>query len=274
MRLLDIGGSGVKTIKLKSVSDINALEKFEIDHYDNPDWGNFTEWANSKNLIDSDLIGISCAGFIENNGNIKLFRVGGWQDKKIVREFQLYSSTSRIFLLNDAEAHLMAHVDLYEKPAMSISLGTSVGFSISDKNGRIVRPPDNVNFDIGELSLQTRASNNKVWWALGANGLTELINTLGNDEGAKRFGNRLGAFLANLSSIFRPKTVVLSGGIAENCWSKFNSTVYEKFGYQKPDWLPNPNIVKSPFCRSAALVGMAKYIAANINGEVLDESCS
>jgi predicted NBD/HSP70 family sugar kinase len=264
MRLLDIGGSGVKTTKLENISDINSSKDFVIKHYKNPDWVNFIEWAFSNGLMDSDLIGISCAGFIENNENVKLFRVGDWHNKPLIHEFQTYSPVAKYFLLNDAEAHLMAHIDLFESPIMSISLGTSVGFSISDNLGRIARPFDNINFDIGELSLKTRASNDRVWWALGSNGLNELTNNLGKIEGTKHFGYRIGSFLASICSVFRPKTVVLSGGITENRWIEFETTLTSEFNFQKPDWLTTPNIVKSPFSQNAALVGMAKFVISEI----------
>lgn len=263
-RLLDIGGSGVKTAKIKNIIEIENLKNLEIEHYTDPDWVNFAEWAFSKGLIDSKLIGISCAGFIENNQNVKLFRIGDWYEKPLIRELQFYSLESQIFLLNDAEAHLMAHINLFENPQMSISLGTSIGFSISNNNGKIIRPLDDINFDIGELSINTRASNNRVWWALGSNGLTELINNLGVEEGVKHFGNRLGAFIASICSIFRPKTVVLSGGITQTWWDKFNITMNSEFDYHKPDWLLKPKLVKSPFSRNAALIGIAKHIASEI----------
>lgn len=264
-RLFDIGGSGIKTANLKNITAIENLDGFEFEHYTDPDWENFAGWAYSKGFIGCKLIGISCAGFIENNQIVKLFRVGGWNEKPLIRELQFYSPESQIFLLNDAEAHLMAHIDLFENALMSISLGTSVGFSICNKNGKIIRPLDDINFDIGELSINTRASNTKAWWALGSNGLTELIDHLGVDEGVKHFGNRLGAFIANICSIFRPKTVVLSGGITQAWWDKFNRTMFCEFDYQKPDWLLKPKIVKSPFSQNAALIGIAKYVASKIN---------
>jgi predicted NBD/HSP70 family sugar kinase len=214
----------------------------------------------SVGLLDAKVIGISCAGFVEADRKVRLFRVGGWNDRDIVGELSEQSPSSRIFLLNDAESHLMAHYGTYKAPLMSISLGTSLGFAISDKAGAITRPADGVNYDLGHLTLPTRAGNNRVWWALGSQGLRELQNSLGNDGGVKHFGHRLGAFLANLCSVFRPRTVIVSGGIAEKWWHVFRSTMEKEFNHQKPDWLGPIDIVKSPYGGNAALIGIATYI--------------
>ena len=79
----------------------------------------------------------------------------------------------------------------------------------------IVRTLADINFDIGELSLSSKASNSHVWWALGSNGLGELQTNLGLSDGVKHYGYRLGSFLLNICIIFRPKSVVISGGITE-----------------------------------------------------------
>lgn len=259
LRVFDIGGSGVKTVLLRSHDTIESLGTKEVEFYPEPDWMNFAAWVRDLGLLDSDLIGIACAGFVENNQNIKLFRVGGWVDKPLAKEIVDLSPSSSVYTLNDAEAHLTAHFGMYDSPCMSLSLGTSLGFSISNNNGEIIRPPDNVNFDLGELSIPTRASNNRAWWALGSGGLSELESDLGKDQGKIQFGYRLGAFLAGMSSIFRPKTIVLSGGITHNAWDKFEPTMRSEFAIQKPDWLESPQISRSPYNRNAALIGIAKY---------------
>ena len=259
-RLFDIGGSSVKTVRFHNLQQAVLENTFEVKHYNKPDWANFTNWLNNTELLDSDVIGISCAGFIEADKQIKMFRLGGWRDKKLVDEIKLILPNAKVFLLNDAEAHLIAHQGLYECPQMSISLGTSVGFAIADKNGNIVRTLADINFDIGAMTIPTKSSNNQVWWALGSNGLGELQNNLGKLEGIKHYGYRLGAFLVNICSIFRPKTVIISGGIVESCWNDFQSPMFSEFNHSKPDWLESPNIHISPFGVNAALVGIGKYI--------------
>lgn len=259
-RLFDIGGSGVKTVRLNNLQQTVSEDTFEVTHYNKPDWADFTNWLKNMGLLDSDIIGISCAGFVEADKQIKMFRVGGWRDKNLVDEIKQILPNAKVFLLNDAEAHLMAHQGLSEYPQMSISLGTSLGFALADKNGNIVRTLADINFDIGAMTIPTNASSNQVWWALGSNGLGELQNNLGELEGIKHFGYRLGAFLITICSIFRPKSVLISGGIAEKCWNDFQAPMFSEFKHSKPDWLESPNIYKSPFGVNAALVGIGKYI--------------
>lgn len=263
LRILDIGGSGVKAALLTNITD--KIENFQIKYYRNPSWENFTDWLNQNGLIDSALIGISCAGFIESTGIIKMFRVGKWTNKNLPSEINKYKRDAKVYILNDAESHLMAHYDLYKQPQMSISIGTSVGFAISDENGKIIRPSDKINFDIGGLKIPANASNNYVWWALGSNGLEELQKKLGERKGAKHFGYRLGAFLVGVCSVFRPRTVVLSGGITEKWWSEFKETMQNEFIQSKPDWLRQPDIIKSPFASKAALVGISKYVNLTVS---------
>ena len=235
-------------------------DAFEFTHFKNPDWGDFTNWLKNKGLLDSDVIGISCAGFVEADKQVKMFRVGGWHDKNLVDEIKQILPNAKAFLLNDAEAHLMAHQGLYEYSQMSISLGTSLGFAIADQNGNIVRTLANINYDIGAMTIPTKSSNNQVWWALGSNGLGELQKNLGEIEGVKHYGFRLGSFLVNIYSIFRPKSVIISGGITEKYWNEFQASMFSEFNHSKPDWLEAPNIYKSPYGVNAALVGIGKYI--------------
>ena len=185
LRAFDIGGSGVKTVQLDLNSDIKTIPQRKIEYHRNPDWTNFVIWAADKGLLDCNLIGISCAGFIENNQNIRLFRVGNWINKPLAREIQSRKPSVKIHILNDAEAHLMAHYGMYAPPCMNIALGTSLGFAISDQSGRIFRPPDNINFDIGELSISTRASISKVWWALGS----AWVGRIGENFGTRERGD-------------------------------------------------------------------------------------
>lgn len=236
LRIFDIGGSGIKTARLYLTSNFETLGDQEVEYYDQPNWVQFPQWAHNDGLLDYELIGISCAGFIENNQIVKYFRAARWLDKPLVKEIAAFHPSSEIYVLNDAEAHLIAHNDLYPTPCMAISLGTSLGFSISDQNGSIIRPSDGLNFDVGDLSLPVRASNKKVWWAMGTNGLAELQRSYGREHGIARFGDRLGVFLANICSIFRPTAVVLSGGITESGWKIFKQPMLKNC--QIKNWLP------------------------------------
>jgi len=264
-RLLDLGGSGVKTAKLPDLRRINELKNTDVFHYSDPNWEDFPEWASNEGLLDASFVGISCAGFVVPDEKIKLFRVADWHDRELVKEIYRYIPSSKVFLLNDAESHLMAHANIHKPPLMSISLGTSLGFSVSNIDGGIMRSLDGINYDLGEMTLPTRASNNRVWWALGSHGLSELQDNLGKDEGVIHFGYRLGAFLSNVCSVFRPSTVVFSGGITANHWHLFWESMMREFNHQKPDWLNDIKFVKSQYANNAALIGIGKYVQASIN---------
>ena len=266
MRLFDLGGSGVKTVQVEGSFPVDSLRRARIQYFPQPDWARFIQWANNSGLIDDNVFGVSCAGFIEKEGTVSLFRVGGWKDRRLVDDLCRARPGCKAFLLNDAEAHLVAHFGLYDDPQMCISLGTSPGFAISNRNGEIVRTLVDINFDIGTLRLPTSAKNSQVWWALGSNGLTSLTKELGRRGGMKRYGYRLGGFMASLCSIFRPKTLVFSGGITEDGWEDFSNTMISEFDAECPGWLDRPRIVKSPYPREAALVGVAKYAASRAKG--------
>ncbi len=153
----------------------------------------------------------------------------------------------------------MAHTSDSQNPVMTVALGTSLGFATSDKRGNIVRALDGMNLDLGEMPIATSASEKKVWWALGSRGLAELQAQRGNEPGAAQFGYRLGAFLASMCGVFRPKTIVLSGGITERWWDAFHSTMEHEFRTTKPTWCGDVKLLRSPHGGNAALAGIARY---------------
>lgn len=52
---------------------------------------------------------------------------------------------------------------------------------------------------------------------------------------------------------------MLSGGIAERWWDTFEPTLRSEFRKQRPDWLGQTDIVRSPYGAAAALIGVARY---------------
>lgn len=262
-RTFDIGGSGVKTALWEgtSGSDIRLISEPRL--FSNPDWTRLGQYLAERIPEGGETIGISCAGFIDcSAGIVKLCRVAGWKNRPLANEFRDAFSVRDVVLLNDAEAHLAAHLDMAKHPLISLSLGTSVGFAISTERGLISRPRSDVNFDIGAMTLPTRASDNHVWWALGSPGLEELQKNIGQGEGVAHYGYRLGAFLVSLGSIFRPRIVVLSGGIVERHWKTMLPAVLSEMSTCKPDWLEDIEILRSSREKNAALWGMAKYICS------------
>jgi len=269
IRLIDIGGSGVKTCKVRDDFFVKEFETIEIQHFSNHDWDNFVEFLYNHSLLDAEKIAISCPGFIRKDGIIQLFRVGNWCNKNLVSEIKAKSGCKNVYLLNDAEAHLYANIEtrnvspLYYT-TMLLSLGTSVGFAMSDADGEIVRTLNGLNFDIGCLAIKTSASNAQVWHALGSQGLHDLEIKHGYQKGVEQYGYRLGALLVSLASVFRPECVVLSGGITENHWENFKTAMFSEFNNTKPDWLEFTEIRKAKYSKNSALVGMARYATRTI----------
>lgn len=257
---LDIGGSGVKSaIFSKSKDGTLNLEK-PVSYLQNPEWGSIEDWLYDHIGGGWASLSISCGGFMDyTNGAVKLFRIANWHDKPLMQNLQERFPDTRMFLLNDGEAHLYAHHDLYDHPQMCLALGTSLAFAITNNSGKFIRAGQNTNFDIGEVKLKTNAHDPHVWWALGSHGLKHLQDKFGDKEGTRHFGYRLGSFLKDFASIFQPATIILSGGITESCWPVFQENLFSEFSQSKPDWLKMPSIVQSPYGREAALRGMAKW---------------
>lgn len=261
IKAIDIGGSGVKVATFlyqattREIKILDTVEKF-ID----PEWENFGAWLSMKISHDFDYMAISCAGFIDTeNGIVKLFRVGDWVNRPLVSEIEMTFRCKPV-ILNDAEAHLMAHMQSYNHPQICISLGTSIGFAISTEEGNILRPRKDSNFDLGGVKIPTRATNNEVWWALGADGLNELKLTFGEERGYQQFGWRMGAFLVSICSMFQPRSVVFSGGILLANADVFMNSVKDEFVKGRPNWLEKPEFILSPYKADAALWGITKYL--------------
>ena len=89
MQLIDIGGSGIKSVQLPLYGDPNLSES-AMTHYETPNWGNFVPWLAENGLLDCEHIGISCAGFINSNGLIKLCRIAGWENVNLVNDIKAY----------------------------------------------------------------------------------------------------------------------------------------------------------------------------------------
>jgi hypothetical protein len=114
------------------------------------------------------------------------------------------------------------------------------------------------NLDLGGFRLHTSASPGQVWDALGNAAYHELVRSLGERDGVSQYGARLGAFLGQLSNVFQPSTIVVSGGLTEAHWVFMQRAVLEELGASCPNWLEKPVVKRSPHGALAALVGAAR----------------
>lgn len=265
IQAIDVGGTGVKS----ALFDVNGAADPEmvgdVRLLGAPEWGRFEEWLVPHVSPGIAHLVVACAGFVDpTTGVNRLCRVAGWKDRPVRDNLARLVKRAKVWVLNDVEAHLAAHTTLYPHPQLVLALGSCVGMALSDEDGRTVRTRRGWNLEFGALRFPTRSKCDETWWLLGEQGLQALRTEMGDQAGVRHFGHRLGSWLACLSSVFVPRTIVLSGGTAEHCWSGFRDTMLSEFDSTAPDWVraESPAIVRSPFGRQAALWGMARVAAA------------
>ena len=169
-----------------------------------------------------------------------------------------------VILINDGEAHVLSLLKNKDVNfgAISISLGTAIGFGAIDKEGNIARPLTGNNWEIGHIVLPNSPFTEFSYSAfsgylLGMNGLTALKNSFG-DDAYRIYGCYLGKFISDLCLIFRPKTVFLTGGIIRHNWNKIDKFItmeLSKLQYYEGDV---KIIVSDEF--DSALSGLAELI--------------
>ncbi|MFT4189838.1 MAG: ROK family protein [Aeromicrobium sp.] len=209
-------------------------------------------------------VAVSTAGFVDSErGRVRLSRAVPGLEGDLARRLTSDLGCPTV-VVNDGEAHAYAagRIPDVDHGLVAISLGTSVGLGVLDAGGRPLRPCSGENWDVGDWRLDTRASEREVWWALGSQGLAEVERSMGEDAGRAQYGYRLGGWIATLGVVFRPRTVVLSGGIARAHWNRFAPALHEELAAQTPE-AARPQVVASPF-EEAGLVGAAVAFARRV----------
>lgn len=69
---------------------------------------------------------------------------------------------------------------------------------------------------------------------------------------------RRGAFLGQLSHVFQPATIVVSGGLTEANWVVLHGALLGELRAACLQWLAQPVVKRSPHGSLAALVGTAR----------------
>ncbi len=259
IRVIDIGGSGIKTMHFL-IKDGSIYEVEECQYLKNPDFINFSDWLLQNLPNDFDVLGISCPGIIDKDNIIHYCAIAQWKNFDIINYTKQIYPNAHIFLMNDANAHLMANASLFKHPIMQISLGTSIGFALTDNEGNIYYSNYGTNIEVGGVILKTNAKLPSAWWALGSHGLQDLQKELGEDAGSYKFGLRLGGFLANMCHIYNPNTIVLSGGIlAQNFSKNLLAGVKDEMNAEVYKLPKQPFIEISRFERETALWGLVHF---------------
>ncbi len=212
--LIDIGGSGIKMAEYSNCSIGEIRNYGKINTYEE-----FVEAIRERNgSARIKGVAISAAGFINaEEGKVTQCRCAPFMEGEIVRRLNKDFPLARIRIVNDGEAHarsLLLPENNVKFGAIHLALGTSVSFGVINEKKEIVRACNGENWDIGDYQLRTREAPYDVWYKLGTDGLSELENnnSLGGDA-YRHYGLRLGGLLRNLTVIFRPRTIGLSGGI-------------------------------------------------------------
>ena len=222
--VVDIGGSGIRIarvvggalgqIKRPSVHSMSQLADAIISE------------AGGKPYA----VAVSVPGFVNAYaGTVRLCRLYPWAQGGFSGTLAERLGTKKVFLVNDGEAHALAMLKYpgIRFGAICLSFGTSVGFGMIDSNKKIVRSLSGENWDIGGMRLRTSCSTKEAWYALGSSGLKELEHSIGTNA-YPRFGYRLGAFLGDLTEIFHPLTIALTGGIIQKHWAAMQNNALQE----------------------------------------------
>lgn len=171
-------------------------------------------------------------------------------------------------VVNDAEAHLLAHVGAHAHPLLCLALGSGLGFAATDATGAVQHPRPDACWELGHVLVgrpgdDTERRRNDAVWLLGAAGLTAAQQTHGVDAGADTYADDVGLFVYNLSRIFQPRTVVLAGGITASLDPKLQNRVAAVVDGLWPAHSPweRPDIVASPHGTTSGLIGAAVAVA-------------
>ena len=238
--VVDIGGSGTRIGKVENnhvinqrkatISSIGQLVKMILEVAGN---------------CKPDAVAVSTAGFVNSRlGYVRLSRVARWAEGDLANKLKSALGISKVIVMNDGEAHALSTLsdNRMTYGAVCLSLGTSVGFGILDENRHIMRTLSGENWDVGEMWLKTRATDEHVWWSMGSQGLKELTTGMGS-EGYAHYGYRLGFFLSQLSVIFMPRTIALSGGIIFAHWDKIQKTALSELRADIPEYMACPQVL-------------------------------
>lgn len=281
---IDIGGSGIKTaivVLEEQTIQINNRNVFDLpDNWDELENHVFDKLMSqhSPDVLRSLPIAVSAVGFIDSDLGICRFSTRSkWRNRPLRANFTEAFSNPSVFLLNDVEAHLFAHADLYEHPLLTIAIGTSAGLAFTDYQGRLVRLRKGWPTEFGAIRIKQTENpeHGEVWWSLGSFGYEQLLESYRTrEEAGKHFGYRLGHFLAQYAGVLLPRTIVLSGGVVEHNWVHFKDSLEWEFLEDLNEWLRDdpPQLAQSPYGREAALIGVAKYAYSKLNStEIIDD---
>lgn len=160
---------------------------------------------------------------------------------------ELLLNNEKIHIIHDGEAHALA---LKKHPrvrfgAIHFAVGSGVGFGVLGENGEVLRSLSGDNWELNDVRLVTSAHEKEMWRLLGSDGFEEQKNRTDTD-GYNYYGWRLGSFACQLSLIFRPRVIGLSGGIIHHCWGRIKGGFFDeldkRLGHLR-HVMPKPDVI-------------------------------
>ena len=254
--VVDIGGTGTR-IGLAKNHSATSVRSVNVNSYDDL----AIEIRRLTQRAKPSAVAMSVPGVLID-GILKKSTVAPWLEGnvEVLLGSYLEFTNEKVTVVSDGQAHALA---LRSRPdvkygAINFALGTSVAFGVIDAKGRLQRPLYGDNWEIGDFQLDTRCKDKSLWYVLGKLGFNELSQWRDAD-GFEHFGARLGNFVSQMSLLFRPRTVGLSGGIITHNWHRIGRGFRKEYDETMNKYvriLPKPAVIAQDD-EHTALIGLA-----------------
>lgn len=247
--VVDIGGSGTRigAVVNGNVVGVHSAQVATADDL-------------AAAILDVDRtpagVGISISGHVDaDRGRVFASRAAAWAEGDL-RTALGSLIDAPVSVIGDGDAHALAITRLPDvrHGGIAISLGASLAFGALNQHGALIHPCGSTGWDLGHWRLVGDGANTEAWWALGGHGLYDLERKHG-DGAAEIYAFRLGSFLVDAVQLFRPRTVLLTGGIVVGLGEALHGPVAEQLR-GLPLTVATPRVVFSP-SRDTALYGAA-----------------
>lgn len=261
---LDMGSSGIRLARFR-VDATTAVALCEVAELPKTVGRRGLVRAARATLGEVDAVGVSIAGATDPaSGTVRSAGAYPWARGDFAGHL-----TKRLGVpaevVNDAEAHLWAHLGVGAHPMICVALGTAVGIAMTDDTGRIRRPRADTNWELGHLGVLAPLEDtafdlaSSAAFALGVRGLEAACRADGDARGTDRFVARVVGFVRDLALTFQPRTVVLAGGVTARLRDRLVAEGDAALAATWPPALPwqAPRITASPHGSGSGLVGAA-----------------
>lgn len=247
--VVDMGGSGTR---------IGAVERGHVVRVHTAEVATAEDLARAVLAVNPSPagVGVSISGSVDaDRGRVLRSRAAAWAEGALRAEL-VSRIDAPVSVIGDGDAHALAITRLpkVRQGGIAISLGQSLAFGALNSHGALIHPCGVTGWDLGHWRVVDDATNTEAWWALGGHGLYDLERGHG-DGAAEIYAYRLGTFLVDAVQLFRPRTVLLTGGIVVGLGEALHGPVAEQLR-GLPVSVASPRVVYSP-SRDTALFGAA-----------------